>query len=99
MTKVNLVAEEKAPRPLVKEPKVPTFPPAAAALAQKLREIIDAGGERQPIAYACLSRLCVMWAPRAIEFDSMGGGAQYSGIVNDQLRLLSLLFPNGQGLP
>lgn len=77
-----------------KNPKVPTFPPAAEATAQKLREIIDAGGERATMAYGALSRLSVLWTDGAIQSDS-----QRNAVVNDLLRLMMQIFPNGEGLP
>ena len=81
-----------------KNPKVPTMPAEARALAQKLHEIIDASNEQSPIAYATLSRLCVLWTPEALAGDSMEGG-QRSIVVNDLVRLMAQLFPQGEGLP
>ncbi len=83
-----------------KNPKVPTFPPAPAATAQKLREIIDGGGPLAPLAYGALSRLCVLWTPGAIATDTSGlGGGQMGIIVNELIGLFHVLFPNGEGLP
>jgi hypothetical protein len=81
-----------------KNPRVPTFPPAAEATAQKLREIIDAGGEKATIAYAALSRLCVLWVPGALDSTPLGGG-QHAAVVNALLDDMLELFPNGVGLP
>ena len=81
-----------------KNPRVPIFPPDAQALAQKLREIIDAGGEQSPLAYAALSRLCVMWVPGALHDAGLGAG-QYGQVVNELIDLMFELFPNGEGLP
>ena len=83
-----------------KNPKVPTFPPAAEATAQKLREIIDAGGPQSPLAYAALSRLCVIWTPGALAYDEQGlGGGQFGQVVNDLIGIMAQLFPDGEGLP
>ena len=77
-----------------KNPKVPTFPPAAQATAQKLREIIDAGGERATMAYGALSRLSVLWTDGVLVDES-----QRIAVVSDLLQLMMQLFPNGEGLP
>ena len=45
-----------------KQPKVPAYPPVAHELAQKLGQIIDAGGEGYHTAYGALSRMAVLWA-------------------------------------
>lgn len=82
--------KEKPP----KNPKVPTFPPAAEATAQKLREIIDAGGEQASMAYGALSRLSVLWTEGAVK-----GESERVEIVHDLLKLMMQLFPNGEGLP
>jgi hypothetical protein len=83
-----------------KNPRVPTFPPAPERLAQKLREIIDVGNGQSLLAYAALSRLCVMWTPNAIPTDASGlGGGQYAQVVNEMLGLMHQLFPGGEGLP
>lgn len=80
-----------------KNPRVPTFPPSAAALAQKLSGIIDAGGEHATTAYAALTRLCVMWTPGALVGSDMGGG-NYAEVVNFLLHDMFILFPDGEGL-
>ena len=90
-------------------PRVPTFPPPAAALAQKLREIIDANGEQATLAYAALSRLCVLWStPResplkvVAEYSQTQQTVDLTGnppIVRDLMRLMMQLFPEGEGLP
>lgn len=77
-----------------KNPKVPTFNPASKATAQKLLEIIDAGGERAAMAYGALSRLGTLWTEGAITTDS-----QRNAVVNDLLRLVLRVFPDSEGLP
>lgn len=69
-----------------KHPKVPTFPPIVEGTAQKLREIIDAGNEQSPLAYAALSRLCVLWTPNTVPCDK-------HVMVNELIVLMLKLFP------
>jgi len=96
--KIDLGLREQCGEKLDKNPKMPTFPPAPAATAQKLREIIDAGGPQAPLAYSALSRLCVLWTPGAVAAGALGGG-QMGIIVNDLVRIFLELFPGGEGLP
>jgi hypothetical protein len=82
-----------------KQPKIPTFPLVPKLLAQKLQEIIAAGGERSSLAYSVLTRLCAMYAPGALVHDGTPTGGQYGIVLNEQLRLMEKLFPGGVGLP
>lgn len=91
---INAELAKKTKEKPKKNPKVPTFPPAAQATAQKLREIIDAGGEQATLAYGALSRLSVLWTEGAIKTDS-----QRNAVVFNLLNSMFLLFPNGEGLP
>ncbi len=97
-SQMKRIAEQKGLNRPPKNPRVPTMPANAQALAQKLREIIDAGGEQSPLAYGALSRLCVMWVPGALQEDSLGGG-QMSEVFNEVLAIMFKLFPDGEGLP
>lgn len=92
--RLSKTVKEKPP----KNPKVPAFPQHAATTAQKLREIIDAGGEQVPLAYAALSRLCVLWTPGALVANGLAGG-QFGVVVNDLVGIMSILFPDGEGMP
>lgn len=83
--------------PLPKEPRIPTFPASAQAAAQKLREIINAGDERLPLAYASLSRLSVLWTPRTPAPASAGAG-QFGTVVNEFVAMMGELFPDEEGL-
>jgi hypothetical protein len=76
-----------------KNPRVPVLPVNAEATAQQLLRIIDAGSEQSPLAYAALTRLCVMWVPNALN------AAQSMIVVNDLIGLMFQLFPGGEGLP
>ena len=98
-SQMKRIAELKGLNRPPKNPKVPTMPASAQALAQKLREIIDAGGEQSPLAYGALSRLCVMWVPGALESTSELGGGQMGDVFHDVLNIMLVLFPNGEGLP
>lgn len=101
---------EVKPKYAPKNPKIPTFPPAAQALAQQLREIIDAGGEQHHMAYAALTRLCVLWVqpgPHTVQVEltsfhedepCAARGRMSSNnpqLVNDLMGLLVELFPDG----
>jgi hypothetical protein len=68
------------------DPKVPTFPPIVEGTAQKLREIIGAGDEQSPLAYAALSRLCVLWTPNTVPCNK-------HVMVNELIGLMAALFP------
>lgn len=70
-----------------KTPKLPVFPLTIEPMAQKLREIIDAGDDRFPLAYAALSRLCVIYAPN-VGIDR----ASYLKIVRELCDLTLILF-------
>lgn len=61
-------------------PKVPNFPPLIKAMAQKLGEIIDAGNEQSPLAYAALTRLCVLMTPNTVPTDK-------KVMIDDMIRL------------
>lgn len=79
-----------------KQPKQPNMPASAQETAQKLHRIIDEGGERaKTMAYAALSRLCVLWAPEAFpeEQNPLGGG-NFGIVTNELLVLMFELFPN-----
>jgi len=64
-----------------KQPKVPVYPPVAHELAQKLGQIIDAGGEGYSIAYGALSRLAVLWATDPVTYAYCG--AWLSQMLNE----------------
>ena len=94
--KITRDAENRPP----KNPRVPVFPPAAQATAQKLLEIIDGGDVMATTAYAAYCRLCVMWVPGALTSDASNlGGGQMGQVVNDLIGLMAILFPGGDGLP
>lgn len=78
-----------------KNPKVPVFPDAANRTAQMLLEIIDVHDEMSPVAYAALSRLCVLWAPGILDGYKDGNVAI---VINDLVGLMAKLFPCGEGL-
>jgi len=69
-----------------KKPKVPTFSAIVEGTAQKLREIIDAGNGQSPLAYAALSRLCVLWAQNTVACDK-------NVMINELIKLMVILFP------
>jgi len=73
-----------------RQPRVPAYPPAAQATAQRFSGIIDAGGEQSYLAYALLSRLAVFWS--GIE---MSYGERQRRLV-DMIRCLGVLFPDSQ---
>jgi len=89
-------------------PRVPVYPPAAAQLAQELSRIIDAGGEQATVAYAILSRLAILWAAENPETKVIAGYcfkhekldlSKNSQVIQGIIKLMSTLFPNGEGLP
>lgn len=88
-----VLAESHVEKP-PKNPKVPTFNSTAAATAQKLREIIDAGGEQAPLAYGALTRLSVLWAQN----NGVTDRSQVL-LVGNLITIMGKLFPNGEGLP
>ena len=66
--------------------KVPTMPVLIQTMAQKLREIIDAGNEQSPLAWGALSRLCVLWTTGTVLSDRIV-------CIKDMIRILTILFP------
>lgn len=79
-------AEKKQRAERLKDPKAPVFPAIVQTTAQKLREIIDAGNEQSPLAYAALSRLCVLWTPNTMLVDK-------TNMLNEFVRLMTAIFP------
>ena len=96
--------------PRVKNPRVPVFPPDARATYDMLNYIVTNcdDNDRRCLAYGLLTRLCVMWTSPMTEqkvvaiatLDTLAFDlSENSQLVQDVIRIMAVLFPNGEGLP
>jgi hypothetical protein len=82
-----------------KQPKVPTFPPAAKVTYDLLNAIVNEDSERSPMAYGALTRLSSLWTQCTFAGETPLGAGCRVEVVQDLVNAMFTLFPNGEGLP
>jgi len=108
--KIEATLKKTIKEPRVKNPRVPVFPPAAQATYDLLNDIVtnDADNDRRCLAYGLMTRLCVLWVPGVERLDVvvkatldplMFDLSENSQIIQDVMRIMTVLFPDGEGLP
>ena len=107
---IDATLKKTIKEPRVKNPRVPVFPPEAQATYDLLNDIVTncTDIDRKCLAYGLLTRLCVLWisgaehktiVAKATLDPLMFDLSENSQIIQDVMRIMAVLFPDGEGLP